>query len=193
MEEQMRYIFNRIKNATDARVTIIIGEAATIFKTKMYQGNYDTLTTAEDVRNFLAKWNTPYDKPIVFEDLALMVPRVQTFLLKFIEEPPAPLIILSSRDNVSPIILSRCKNIIKVPSTIETHAVPVSQFVQERIDFLNEQKAKKYDENQDIEKQSKDDLELESLQRCPEYFYMTTKIRLNREVKNIDKYLSLLS
>lgn len=176
------------------RVTIIIGDAVGLFK-KMIKSPYYTITKADEVREFLANHTMPNDAPLIFEDLSLMTPDVQSFLLKFIEEPVSPLIILASRDNISPVILSRCRNIIKVPSTIVPNNQPLSEFVSHRLEIADELKASKYtDKGVDLDLQYEyDHAEEFSLKNCPEYTYRITQIRLsNSNVRNLDKYLKLL-
>lgn len=176
------------------RVTIIIGTAVDLFK-KMIKSPYYTITKADEVRSFLANHTTPNDSPLIFEDLSLMTQNVQAYLLKFIEEPPSPLIILASKDNISPVILSRCKNIIKIPSTIVPNNKPLSEFVSHRLELLDEIKAARYTEKGvDLNIQYEyDNPEEFSLKDCPEYMYRVAQIKLsNNDIRNVDKYLKLL-
>ena len=176
------------------RVTIIIGDAVELFK-KMIKSPYYTITKADEVREFLANHTMPNDTPIIFEDLSLMTQNVQAYLLKFIEEPPAPLIILASKDNISPVILSRCKNIIKVPSTIVPNNQTISEFVAHRLEMLDEIKASRFTEkgvNLDLQYEY-DNPEEFSLKECPEYMYRVTQIKLsNNDIRNVDRYMKLL-
>lgn len=176
------------------RVTIIIGEATKLFK-KMITSPYYTITKADEVRDFLANHIMPNDTPIIFEDLSLMTRNVQAYLLKFIEEPPAPLIILASQDNISPVILSRCRNIIKIPSTINPQNLSISEFVSHRLELMDEISAcKRQGKSVDSEVQYEyDNPEEFSLKQCPEYYYRVTQIKLsNNDTRALDKYLKLL-
>lgn len=184
-EEQ--YVLNHLKDAKQYYVNIVIGHAVKVFK-KIYKGDFYTITTADDVREFLGKWNMPNDKPLVFEDISLMTPTVQTRLLKFIEEPPMPLIILASNDNVSPIILSRCKNIVKIKSEVKYSPVSLKDFVTNKIEYENEIKSQKL-EGKELPPFN---TESEALTSCPEYLYLQSKIRLMGHTYNPDKYLQLL-
>lgn len=175
-DDQKKYVLNRLSRAKEFRVNIVIGPAVEVFKS-IYKDPYETITTAEELRTFLAKWNVPYDKPIVFEDISLMTPSVQAALLKFIEEPPAPLIILASLDNVNSIILSRCKNIVKIPSEVPTPTLKLSEFI----------------ERKDKEELPEDlNITEASLQLCPEYYYRIAKIQQTGKLIKPDRYLKLL-
>lgn len=123
------YIKSRLVRAKEFRTNIIIGEAVNIFK-KIYQGDYYTLNTEKEVKSFLSEWSTPYDKPLVIEDLSLMSPQVQKYFLKFIEEPMSPIILLASEDNISPIILSRCMNIVKIENDITQIELPLKEYIK---------------------------------------------------------------
>ena len=128
----------------------------------------------------------PNDKPLVFEDLSLMTPEVQTRLLKFIEEPSSPLIILASMDNISPIILSRCKVVFKVPIPTECNPIPVSKFIERKQEVYAE--AEKNGVAPDF------DVIAEASKSCPEYLmYMAKLSKSNyKNMKVIDKYIKLI-
>lgn len=178
-EEQIQLAQELISDKVkEYMTTIIIGRAVDVFKS-IYKGFYDTISTAEDIREFLDKWNMPYDKPIVFEDISLLTPIVQVYLLKFIEEPPAPLIILAKEDNISPIILSRCKHIIKLPDKFNYQPISINEFIAK--------KEEAQDNDQDF------NVYREALEHCPEYIYMTTKLAMSKHnIHKPDRYLKLL-
>lgn len=169
-------------------VNIIIGRAASVFK-KIYRGDLYTITTADEVRDFLDIWTNPADKPLVFEDISLMQPQVQTFLLKFIEEAPMPLIILASKDNVSPIILSRCKNIVKLENKCYTPDQSLEQYTSIKQEYLDEQR-QLVREHKQASIIPFDD-ETESHKHCPEYFYQAAKIK--QSIYNKDLWIGLLN
>lgn len=159
--------------------TLILGYAAKLVK-QMLTGNYYTLTTADDVREFVGKFSIKSDQLLVFEDLALLEPRVQAYLLKFIEEAYCPLLILSSRDSVLPTIISRCKRVIKVPTPVNSKDIGMSQFV--------EQVDQKIVDGENISNTLIDD----SLKSCPEYYYLIKKHLDDKNVKQFNKYIGLL-
>lgn len=182
---------------TKYNTTLLVGKAARVFK-RMFSGELYTMTKADEVREFLNQWNIQHDKPIVFEDMALMTKSVQAYLLKFIEEPPAPLVILASKDNLSPVILSRCKRVIKLEEAFTTKNVGISNFI--------ESKLKADDEIRTFQRENKDEalpddllrytnerIEQTSLEECPDYLYQVTNLKLiNPNISNYDKYLELL-
>lgn len=189
MREQLEYVAHKLQRAREFQVNIVIGPAVELFK-KIYKGDYDTITTAQEVRDFLAKWSVATDKPIVFEDISLMQPQVQTFLLKFIEEPPSPIIILASKDNVSPIILSRFKNIVKIPCDVHNTTMSLKDFIKYKQDYIDEQKAKVKLKEQPSVIPFND--EEESYDKCHDYLYIYNSIK-SETIHNIDIYIKLLN
>lgn len=184
--EAKKYIQSKCADFNTYRVILIIGKAVKVFKS-IFKGEYSTITTAEDVRQFMDKYQGFYnDKPIVFEDISLMTKEVQSRLLKFIEEPTSPLIILASKDNVSPIILSRCKLIIKIPEETNTTFMSLSEF----IDY----KTKTLDALKQDGRQAEFDLEYEASHRCPEYLGYISMLQSNshKSYAVIDRYIKLL-
>lgn len=177
------------------RVTLVIGRAAEVLKPMLRNVSLYTMTKADEVRDFLDKFNTPMDEPIFFEDVSLMTPTVQSFLLKFIEEPLMPLIILASKDNISPIILSRCKRIIKLPCNDIPGTKSLESFVSARIQTAEEIKtAQLLGEKVDAEVlESYNNVEASSLKECPDYMYKVTRMKSNKSnIYNPDRYLELM-
>lgn len=175
--------------------TILIGRAAKIAK-KMLRNGYRTLTTADEVREFLDFYRMPTDSPIFFEDPSRMLPSVQAYLLKFIEEPPAPLVILASKNNVSPVILSRCKRIIQFPEVIKHGTKSLKEFTELKIRAEEEYELWKKDTTPD-KKPLPDDilkyinhLDKASLDDCPEYWYIKSGVTIN--ISHLDKFIGLL-
>ena len=174
--------------------TILIGDICTSFK-NIYKGRLYTIVSADDVRQFLADHNMPEDKPIVFEDLSMMTSIVRSRLLKFIEEPPAPLIILASSDNISPVILSRCCRIIKTPNSIKCQSYEtLTKFVDDRIALYDTIKSSKKIDDPLVEEDIKEYKypALSSLKQCPQYQYLLHKFNLIYKTSPlIDKHLKL--
>jgi hypothetical protein len=160
-------------------VTLVLGYAAKLVK-QMLTGNYYTLTSAEDVHEFIGRFSIKSDQLVVFEDLALLDPRVQAYLLKFIEENYCPLLILSSRDSVLPTILSRCRVIIKVPAPVKSKNGSLPEFVE----YIDQ----KLSDGENVSNSLVDD----SLTTCPEYYYLVKKYLDTKNVKQFNKYISLL-
>lgn len=160
--------------------TLVLGYAAKLVK-QMLSGNYYTLISADDVREFVGKFSIKSDQLLVFEDLALLEPRVQAYLLKFIEESYCPMLILSSRDSVLSTILSRCKVVLKVPMPVNSNNIISMQ------DFVKQVDQKLID-GEDISNTLVDD----SLKFCPEYYYLIKKHLEDKNVKQFNKYIGLL-
>lgn len=166
-------------NLNKNRTTLVIGYAAKLVK-QMLMGGYYTLTCADDVRNFIAKFSIESDQLVIFEDLALLDFRTQAFLLKFIEESYCPLLILSSKDTILPTIISRCRTIIKVPVQNKYGNVPLQKFIEDReATFLEDEVVPS-------------DIVEDSLSLCPEYYYLVKRYLDDKSVKQFNKYLKLL-
>ena len=59
--------------------------------------------------------------PLVIEDIAILNPTQQSILLKFVEDSPLKIILLSSEDNVISTILSRMSLVYKYPDKIKSN------------------------------------------------------------------------
>ena len=139
------------------RTTILIGEAAKLFKA-IFAGNILSINTAEDVRDFLDNYSKESDEVLVFEDISLMNPQVQTYLLKYLEKNFRPLVVLASIDNLSPILLSRFNKKVKLPEDIKSDFTSLDAFLEEH--------------SQDLKSNYVlPELKEESLLYCPEYYY----------------------
>ena len=82
---------------------------------KIYDGPVSRLTTLDEVREFVSYYNSikVLDRLLVVEDLAFLPPMSEGYLLKFVEETPLNLVLLSYYDSVSSIMLSRVKRVEK--------------------------------------------------------------------------------
>ena len=166
-------------NIIKYRVTLLIGEAARIFKS-IFTGNIVTITTAEEVKDFIDNYSKVSEDILVFEDISLMNPQVQTYLLKYLEKDFRPLVVLTSNDNISPIILSRFNRIIKLPIESKIDFVTLSAFMEE-----HEQDLK----SNYILPELKDD----SLRYCPEYYYNYKKLAIAKhENKNRNQLMKFM-
>lgn len=159
------------------KVTLLLGQSTQIFK-QIFKGEFHTITTADEVKQFISDYMLPNDKPLVFEDLSLMTNQVQAYLLKFIEEPPTPLVILASKDNISPVILSRCKKIIKLADITKYGDQSISTFISN------------YEEDLINDKLTSEQI----YKKCPTYLYYQTVSQQNthKSKKALIKYISLL-
>lgn len=117
----MDYI-SLLKNVMgNIRVTapvILIGDAVVMFK-KMYSGPIREVYTSDDVRDVVSDYYgiDNLTHPLIIEDLAMLSSSSSFLILKLVEEAKFPIILLSSYDKVSPILLSRCKTIVKFSLT----------------------------------------------------------------------------
>lgn len=167
------------ENVYNNKVTLLIGNASKLFKS-IYTGDIISINTAEETKEFINEYNIQSDKPLVFEDISLMQQSVQSYLLKFIENFPRPLIVLASIDNISPIILSRFRKIIKIPNEIKYSNVSLNKFLEEH---QNELKS-----NYVLP-----ELKQESLLYCPEYYYKYVKLNLSsHENKNKNQLIRFM-
>jgi len=95
----------------------LVGGAVVYLKQRTKNKIY-TLRSNDDIRDFVAdNYGKILPGVLIIEDIGDMNPVGQATLLKFVEEYPNPLILLSYQDRVSPIMLSRCKRVIKLPQT----------------------------------------------------------------------------
>ena len=127
------YVKSRLIKAKEFKTNIVIGKAVNVFKS-IYEGDCYNINTEKEVKSFIDYWSVPNNEVLVFEDLSLMSLQVQKYFLKFLEDPPSPIIILASEDNISPIILSRCMNIVKVEENFPEKKVSIEEFIENEKD-----------------------------------------------------------
>lgn len=159
--------------------TILIGEAVPVFKS-IYSGHIISISTAEEVKEFLVEYSKESEETLVFEDISLMNKQVQSYLLKFFEKPCRPLVVLASIDNLSSIMLSRFNNIVKLPETIKYDSTSLDKFLEEHEKDLKS--------NYILP-----DLKEESAKYCPEYYYNFKLLALSKhENKNKNQIIRYL-
>lgn len=161
------------------RVTLLIGEAAKMFKA-IFVGNIITITTAEEVKDFIDTYSKESEDILVFEDPSLMNIQVQSYLLKYLECDYRPLVVLASSDNLSPTLLSRFNRIIKLPLESKIDFIKLDAFLQEH--------------EQDLKSNYiLPDLKEESLRYCPEYYYNYKKLtNAKHENKNRNQLMKFM-
>lgn len=113
-----------ILNSKDLCPCLMIGrEYVNKFKHK-YRGNIEMIYNLESVRGFLDRYSNIAEvtngKYLVLEGIGSLSEVGQNSLLKFIEESKLSIILLSFNDNVSPIIMSRCKVVVKRIDKVES-------------------------------------------------------------------------
>lgn len=167
------------ENIYNNKTVLLIGNASKLFKS-IYIGDIISISTAEETKEFINEYNMQSEKPLVFEDISLMQQSVQSYLLKFIEDFKRPLIVLASIDNISPIILSRFRKVIKIPSDNKYSNISLDKFLEEH---QNELKS-----NYVLP-----ELKQESLLYCPEYYYRYVKLNISsHDNKNRNQLMKLM-
>lgn len=98
----------------DSYPVLILSGAVIDFK-RSYQGQIIRLSTVEEVREFVSYYTaiSALERPLVIEDLSFLPDFCEGLLLKFIEESPLRIVVLSAFDTVSPVLLSRFKKVVK--------------------------------------------------------------------------------
>jgi len=161
------------------RMTLLIGEATKVFKS-IFTGNIITITTAEEVKDFIDNYSKESEEVLVFEDVSLMNDLVQSYLLKYFERDYRPLVVLASGDNLSPVLLSRFNRIIKLPTESVIDFVSLKAFMEEHSQDLK---------SNYILPELKD----ASLRYCPEYYYNYKKLAIAKhENKNRNQLMKFL-
>ncbi len=103
-----------LQNIKTTSPVLLMADAVTVFK-RMYSGPIKYVSNTEEVRELVSYYYGVKDlnHPVIIEDLCLLKEGASFLLLKLVEEATFPIILLSTYDKVSPILLSRCKSIIK--------------------------------------------------------------------------------
>lgn len=106
---------------------LYIGRAAQEFKKRMNVRIVQV--TKETITDFLDYYtNIPkMDSPLVIEDLFYLPNYCQSDLLKFIEDSPLKIILLSSEDNIIETILSRMSLVYKLPEQVTSEFLSPQQ------------------------------------------------------------------
>lgn len=109
--KRLQYAVNNIRKTAPL---LIVGDAVTDFM-KAYKGPIRSVRTVEDTRDLVSYYTSmgKIDKLLVIEDLSYLTQSASFLLLKLVEEAQFPIILLSTFDKVSPIILSRVKMVVK--------------------------------------------------------------------------------
>lgn len=196
--DEKKYLVKELSRAKEFMTTLLLGElGCTLFK-QIYKGDMYTLKSAQDVREFRETYNFGTEEVLVFEDLSLMTPDTQAALLKFIEEPKRPLIVLCSQDNLSGAMYSRFAHKVKLEAKTQITGMSIQDF----IDTKQSLKEKKYLESQSGEQQSYTDEEIlidtdfqrACLQLCPDYWYYSEYAKeYLTNTYNLDMYIGLLN
>ena len=178
MEDYSKQVLDVVKNIRSNSPVILMADAVTVFK-KLYSGPIKEVSSIEDVRDLVSYYYgiDNLNRPLIIEDLCLLTDSASFLLLKLVEEAKFPIILLSSYDKVSPIILSRCKYILKFSiADVSSLFMSASSGKEAMEEYLSE------DSNQmDKYRWMRDN--------SPQLYYYS--IRCNN-VSNVDKILKIL-
>lgn len=107
-EEVIKFM-SKIKGRTPI---LLIGKSARIFR-NIYSGRIYNLKNEDDMQDIYNMNISKITKAVVLDDLSQLYNDEN--LLKLIEESTLQLILLASKDNLSEVLMSRCKSILKLP------------------------------------------------------------------------------
>ncbi len=108
----------QLKNAlTDLKANsplLIMASAVEDFL-KVYKGPIKEVRDSEDVRELVSYYLSisSIGYPLVISDLSYLTSNATNLLLKKVEETNFPIVLLAKYDNVSPMLLSRMKTVVK--------------------------------------------------------------------------------
>ena len=105
-------VINFMKVIENRTPILLIEKAAIIFK-RIYHGQIYQLNNLDDIELINNMTIAKLNKVTVISDLSFNTNTEN--ILKLIEETSCRLILLASRDNLPETIISRCKNILKIP------------------------------------------------------------------------------
>ena len=125
-EDLRKYQMNEIvkvlspENIKEVCPVLLVGKAVSLFK-QMYKGIINELKNTEDVKEFVSEYTgIKSSKPVVVSDIGYLQTQASFLLLKLVEEADFPVILLSTEDKVSSILLSRVKRVLKFPVNEQT-------------------------------------------------------------------------
>lgn len=100
---------------TQARYPLVVIGSASVDFRRAYEGKIDKIKDIEELREFVAYYSNikTLNRPVVIDDLSFLPGASEGVLLKFLEETQLKVIVLSTYDKLSPVILSRVRMVIK--------------------------------------------------------------------------------
>lgn len=196
--EEKKYLASQLSRTKEVKTTLLLGDlACTLFK-QIYKGDMYTLKTSQDVREFRETYNYGTDEVLVFEDLSLMTPDTQAALLKFIEEPKRPLIVLCSNDNISGAMMSRFAHKVKLENKLQIDGISIKDFIDARQSlreklYLEQVKGEPQTYTPE-EDEIRTNFDKACLHLCPEYWYYNEYAKSHLDsMYNLDLYIALLN
>lgn len=93
---------------------LIIGDAVTEFK-RTYNGKIEQVQSIPELKDLISYYTgiRHLDRELVIEDISFLGVEANSVLLKFVEESPLRIILLSRYDKVDKVLLSRIKDVQK--------------------------------------------------------------------------------
>lgn len=158
---------------------LLLGDAVKDF-IQVYDGKIDRVRNIDEVREIVSYYmNLPsLDRILVIEGLSFLNKKASFMLLKLVEESSLPIILLSRFDNISEIILSRIRTIMKYnKGKIKSEFLGLGDGVEVVNDKLSDD-SHYYDELKNYSKY------------CPLLYYVKSNINVGR---NKHKILNILS
>ena len=118
MKDYLNIVKSAVSKISKVSPVLLIGDASVCFE-KLYSGPMKEVFNSDDVRELVTYYYgvEHLSHPLVIKDLGSLSEEASFLLLKLVEEAKYPIILLSSYDKVSPILLSRCRKILKFSMT----------------------------------------------------------------------------
>ena len=118
-----------LNDVSERSPLLIMGSYVAQFR-KDYPYPIKSVRSSDEVRDLVSQYTgiKVLEYPLVIEDLSFLDMKSSFLLLKLVEESKYPIILLATFDKVSPIILSRVKEVQKAPlEPIQSEFMPPSQ------------------------------------------------------------------
>lgn len=121
-KEAYRIVNNILKDPKKLTPCVLIGGSLVSTFKRCFKGTIETIYSIDDVRRVVDEYDgieSVNSGILALVGVGALYETGQNSLLKFIEEAKLPIVILSSNDRVSPIIMSRVKFTYKLVNPIE--------------------------------------------------------------------------
>lgn len=178
MDKNIKALMEATRNIRKTSPLLLLDDAVVMFK-RMYSGPIKYIGNTEDVRDLVSYYYgvSQLDHPLVIEDLTNVKSDSVFLLLKLVEESKFPIVLLSIYDSVSPIILSRCRTILKFSiAPVDSQFLPAYKGKEVMDEYLSE--------NSDVADRNR-----WYRDNSPMLYYYS---KLLNKSRNIDKILNLL-
>lgn len=145
-EELKQFVREMAQKDSRKLPALIIGDGVRDFL-RFYKWPIKMINTREEMIELVSYFTgvSKLDYPLVIGDLSFYRPDDVFFLLKFIEESKLNIILLSKFDNISPIVLSRIKTVIKYNSFEEVGSSEDMQKAREFVESKTVENTSEFD------------------------------------------------